>query len=76
MNVNRTKTLSINVGEMFESRISALQLKNTRERNFDAKTVAWSYGMDGHANQVRGAVLRTGKQKDRAVVHRFNALLG
>ena len=53
------------------------QLKNCQGgRNLTTKTVAWSYDMEGHAQKMRREVLRTGGQKDRAVVQSYKSLLG
>ena len=50
MNVNRTQTLSIKNKEMFESRISATATENIPGwENLHAKTVAWSYDIEGGA---------------------------
>ena len=79
MNVNRMKTENIvnQCGEMFESRISATVTENYQsERNLTQKlSRGLTAGTDIRTKCVE-QVLRTGKQKDRAIVHSFNALLG
>ena len=63
--------------EMFESRISATTTeKLPGSEKPHAKSVAWSCDMEGHAQKMRWKTLRTGKQKDGAIVHSFNVLLG
>ena len=50
--------------KMFESRISAgATEKLTRWETSHAKTVAWSYDIEGHAKKVWGQILGTGKQE-------------
>ena len=39
-----------------------------------AKTVAWSYDMEGHAQKCVEKILRTGKQKDGATVRSLKSL--
>ena len=60
---------------MFESRIPA----GATERlpgweKPHAKTVAWSCDMEGHAQKVRRAMLRPGKQEGGAIFTKFLVL--
>ena len=53
------------------------QLKNGQGgRKLHAENVAWSYGMQGHAQKMRRTMLRTGKQESGATVQSFKSLLG
>ena len=52
-NVNQTRTLSART-EIFESRMSAAQTEKLPGwEKPHAKTVAWSYDMEGHAPRMR-----------------------
>ena len=52
VNANRTQPLLTNTEKMFESRISAGEIKKKFQGGRPrAKTVAWSYNVDGHAKK-------------------------
>ena len=58
VNAKRTRNIIEEYKEMFESRISAGATKNFPGwEKPHAKTVAWSYDMEGHSKKVRGKIL-------------------
>ena len=62
--------------KMFGSRISAGATEKLPEwEKLHAKTMAWSYDIEGHAKKCE-EILRIGKHKDRAVIQSLNPMLG
>ena len=50
------------------------QLKNSRGgKSLAQKPVAWSYAMEGHAQKMRRAILRTGKQESGAALQKVSS---
>ena len=62
--------------EMFESRISAGQLKITRMAKTSRKNCSVVLRHGRTCSKMRGKVLRIGEQKDRATVQSFKQLFG
>ena len=63
--------------EMFESQISATATEKLPGwEKPHAKTVAWSYDTEGHAQKCVERYCELADTKDRAIVHSFNSLLG
>ncbi len=77
VNVNRTKSSSMNTDKCLNHEFLLEQLKKLPGwEKPHTKTVAWSYDMGGHAQKMRWKTLRTGEQEDRATIQSLNSLLG
>ena len=71
-----SKDVVDNYRNMFESRISARAIeKLTVSEKSDAKISLWSYDMHGRScKEVRGKILRTGKQNNSTVTQSRNTM--
>ena len=63
--------------ETYESQISAAATEKLQGwEKLHAKTVAWSYDTEGHAQKCVERYCEPADTKDRAIVQSFNSLLG
>ena len=77
VNANRMKQSLNKFSKMFESRISTgATEKLPRRQKPHAKTVAWSYDMEGHARKCVERYCELAKQESGASVQSFKSLPG
>ena len=77
MNAIRMKSFFEQFSQMFESRISVEATeKITRVGKLDAKTVAWSHDMEGHARKCVERYCELANKKVEQLYKSFKSLLG